>query len=98
MDELKEKAQEYLTSKLIVVLDFKARVVKSDLAVSDELRASLVQAVNPLEDIPEKYKDWHPGSDGLVLDLVHPSLFPLIYGVSRVLPQSVVPLNCLNWK
>ncbi|KAJ2920638.1 hypothetical protein H1R20_g16458, partial [Candolleomyces eurysporus] len=30
-------------------------------------------------------KDWHPGSDGKVLDLVHPSMFPLIYGQSKVL-------------
>jgi len=29
--------------------------------------------------------DWRYGSDGQVLDLIHPSLFPLIYGHSRVL-------------
>ena len=34
----------------------------------------------PLESIPESEKDWHPGSDGLVLDLVHPSLYPIVYG------------------
>ncbi|KAF9049333.1 hypothetical protein BDZ89DRAFT_1057685, partial [Hymenopellis radicata] len=27
-------------------------------------------------------KDWHPGSDGQVLDLVHPSLYPVRYGHS----------------
>ena len=25
-------------------------------------------------------KDWHPGSDNQVLDLVHPSLYPIVYG------------------
>jgi hypothetical protein len=33
-------------------------------------------------------KDWHPGSDGLVLDLVHPSLYCLVYGRTQALdPQ-----------
>ena len=34
----------------------------------------------PLEDVPDSEKDWHPGSNGLVLDLVHPSLYPIVYG------------------
>lgn len=34
----------------------------------------------------------HPGSDNKVLDLLHPSLFPLVYGLSRVLPSGTVPL------
>ena len=33
----------------------------------------------PLESVPDSEKDWHPGSDGLVLDLVHPSLYPIVY-------------------
>ena len=36
--------------------------------------------MTPLEVVPDSEKDWHPGSDGLVLDLVHPSLYPIIYG------------------
>ena len=33
-------------------------------------------------------KDWHPRSDGLVLDLVHPSLYCLVYGRTQALdPQ-----------
>ncbi len=35
-----------------------------------------------LEEVPDAEKDWHPGSDGQVLDLVHPSLFCLVNGVS----------------
>lgn len=30
--------------------------------------------------MPEEQKDWHPGSNKQVLDLVHPSLYPLVYG------------------
>jgi hypothetical protein len=33
--------------------------------------------------VDESEKDWHPGSNNQVLDLVHPSLFCLIYGMSR---------------
>lgn len=51
----------------------------------------------PLENIPDKKKDWHPGSDEQVLDLVHPSLFPLVYGHSRILPRSAVGIqDCLE--
>ena len=65
---------------------YQANVVKSDTAVSSELKQLLQEAVNKFEvGIPEKLKDWHPGSDDKVWDLVHPSLFPLIYGRSRVL-------------
>ncbi|KAK2041000.1 hypothetical protein LZ31DRAFT_568317 [Colletotrichum somersetense] len=30
-----------------------------------------------LENVQRHAEDWHPGSDGKVLDLVHPSLYPL---------------------
>jgi hypothetical protein len=41
--------------------------------------------VKPLGGVPPRKKDWHPGSDEKVLDLVHPSLFPLVYGRTRAL-------------
>ena len=40
----------------------------------------MLAAVAPLENVPDSEKDWHPGSNGLVLDLVHPSLYPIVYG------------------
>lgn len=40
----------------------------------------MLAAVAPLENVPDSEKDWHPGSDGLVLDLVHPSLYTIVYG------------------
>lgn len=44
------------------------------------MRDRLLAAVAPLENVPDFEKDWHPGSDDLVLDLVHPSLYPIVYG------------------
>ncbi|GAA4891571.1 hypothetical protein GCM10023237_06940 [Streptomyces coeruleoprunus] len=55
----------------------------SDTLVDDKLRSRLREAVRVLEQVPEAEQDWHPGSDGQVLDLVHPSLFCLVRGVSN---------------
>ncbi|KAF7320935.1 hypothetical protein HMN09_00180200 [Mycena chlorophos] len=52
----------------------------SDRILSEESREQLKIAVRVLEDIPEEEKDWHPGSNNQVLDLVHPSLYPIVYG------------------
>ncbi|MFF7870815.1 DUF4246 domain-containing protein [Streptomyces qaidamensis] len=57
-------------------------VWQSDALVDDTLRSRLHKAVQVLEQVPEAELDWHPGSDGQVLDLVHPSLFCLVRGVS----------------
>lgn len=58
-------------------------VWQSDTLVDDKLGSRLREAVRVLEQVPEAEKDWHPGSDGQVLDLVHPSLFCLVKGVSE---------------
>lgn len=57
-------------------------VWQSDSLVEEGLRSRLREAVRVLEDVPEADRDWHPGSDGQVLDLVHPSLFCLVREVS----------------
>ncbi|KAF9004558.1 hypothetical protein BDQ17DRAFT_1390108 [Cyathus striatus] len=84
-DELRYKADVFAVTNAIMVYD--AGVVKSDTIVPPEFKTALLEAVKPLEDVPENMKDWHPGSDNKVLDLVHPSLFPLVYGLSRILPD-----------
>jgi hypothetical protein len=83
---------------MVAVLDAEATVIKSDNAISPELRQALIQGVFPLEDLPENQKDWHPGSNDMVLDLLHPSLFPLVYGTTRILPHGTVLLqNCASY-
>lgn len=86
INEVRAKAELYEKTKLIPVMDYSACVLKSDSLVPQTLFDALRRAVAPLENVPEDRRDWHPGSDGKVLDLVHPSLWPLIYGRSRVLP------------
>ncbi len=53
------------------------RIWLADSLVSSDLGKRLLLAVNPLEDVPDEQKDWHPGSDQQVLDLVHRC--PLVY-------------------
>jgi hypothetical protein len=48
--------------------------------------------------VPDRQKDWHPGSDETVLDLVHPSLFPVVWGLTRALEEGTVPLeDCIKF-
>lgn len=83
---------------MIPTLDLDAAVIKSDTAISTELKEALRTGAAPLEDVPDRLKDWHPGSDCKVLDLVHPSLFPLVYGRSRVLSSGRVEVqDCVNY-
>lgn len=88
----------YEKTGLIPVMDYGACVIKSDSLLDDDLRNALCAAVALLEDVPESQKDWHPGSDGKVLDLVDPSLWPLVYGLSRIIPDKRISLdNCLEY-
>ncbi|KAK8038342.1 hypothetical protein PG994_015109 [Apiospora phragmitis] len=84
--ELREKAAVFEKTQTVHVLDAELTVVKSDSMVPPGLQQALLSAVRPLEDVAENQKDWHPGSENQVLGLVHPSLFPLSYGLSKVLP------------
>ena len=51
--------------------------------VPESLKFELQATVAELEDVPDRHKDWHPGFNGQVLDLVDPSLYALVYGRTR---------------
>ncbi|KAK3654141.1 hypothetical protein LTR56_004195 [Elasticomyces elasticus] len=91
--ELQDKATYLSEHGAVHVLDTSATVVKADVEHDDALFLSLRNAIRTLEDVPDHRKDWHPGTHDLVLDLLHPSLFPLQYGKTRVLPEGTVPLQ-----
>ncbi|KAF4435937.1 hypothetical protein F53441_13365 [Fusarium austroafricanum] len=90
LEELRHKADIYEQTGLIPVMDYCIATLKSDKLLTDELVTELKAAVAPLENVPEDQKDWHPGSHHQVLDLVHPSLWPLVYGKTRILPNERV--------
>ncbi|KAG6837454.1 hypothetical protein H0H93_008997 [Arthromyces matolae] len=89
--ELKYKVKFFNKTGAVAV--YNGDVVKSDHAVPASLKEALKTAVERLECVPATQKDWHPGSDDIVLDLVHPSLYPLVYGLSRVIPDDLVSLE-----
>lgn len=91
IEELKFKAKQFEKTGFVSV--FNGDVLKSDTVIPDALQVALQKAVKILEDVPAREKDWHPESDEQVLDLVHPSLYPLIYGRSRVLESGVTSLD-----
>lgn len=63
---------------------------EADGVVPDEVHHALVEAARALE--AERPRDEHPGSDGRVVDVQHPSLYCYKAGVSTVLdtPQAQV--------
>ena len=62
-------------------------VHKSVSLIPQDLRLKLVADVSKLEAVPDDEKDWHPGSNQQVLDLVHPSLYFLHIGRTHVLSR-----------
>jgi len=88
INELRYKASLFSTSprKPPPIRVYNGDVIKSDYVVFLELKFELQKAISKLEaNIPDRLRDWHPGSDEKVWDLVHPSLYPLVYGQTKVL-------------
>ncbi|VVT56564.1 uncharacterized protein SAPINGB_P005153 [Magnusiomyces paraingens] len=55
-----------------------------DKVIPSDLKTTFIKAAKKLEDIPDDLRDWHPGSNQQVWDLIHPSLYPLQYGITPV--------------
>lgn len=89
--ELRDKAAYYQQHGVVSVLDVMAGVVKADLDASDPFLEALRRGVRSMENMPGRLKDWHLHTDETVLDLVDPSLFPIVYGTTRVLPNGTLP-------
>jgi hypothetical protein len=68
-------------------------MVKSDVLVSVSLRAELQKAFNRLKLDQKSKPSWHPKFHEQVLDLVHPSMHPLVYGRTRVLQDEFVGVS-----
>ncbi|KAM0253647.1 hypothetical protein ACHAQJ_007159 [Trichoderma viride] len=88
--ELRNKANYYVETGLIPTLDASATVVKSDILIPVGLQTELQEAFNRLKADQGPNLNWHPNSNQQVLDLVHPSMYPLVYGRTRVLQDEVV--------
>ncbi|DAA78838.1 TPA_exp: Uncharacterized protein A8136_2623 [Trichophyton benhamiae CBS 112371] len=89
--ELQYKSEAFKTDAIISALT--SGVFKSDSLIPTSLKESLKAAVARLEQVPEAQKDYHPHSKNQVLDLVHPSLFPLVYGRTRIVKDGILNIQ-----
>lgn len=95
IEELQQKTEVLKEENLIPVFD--VGVVKSDTAIPVDLKRLLKEAAAPFENVPEEEKDYHPNSDQKVVDLVHQSLFPVVYGRTHILRDRIIGLDdCLG--
>lgn len=90
MKELRNKSNYYVETGIIPTLDASATIVKSDILIPVGLRAELQRAFNKLKADQGSNLSWHPNCNEQVLDLVHPSMYPLVYGRTGVLQDEVV--------
>jgi hypothetical protein len=60
-------------------------VWKAQGLIPEALASRFSQLVARLSNIPDDEKDWHPGSDEVVLDLIHPGLYLFVSGVTRTI-------------
>ncbi|KAF2649455.1 hypothetical protein K491DRAFT_698080 [Lophiostoma macrostomum CBS 122681] len=93
VQELQAKAKHFEMTGLIPTLDACASVAKSDSLVAPELQASLRAAFSKVREDQASSPDWHPNTGDVVQDLVHPSMYPLVYGRSRVLTEELVGVS-----
>jgi hypothetical protein len=70
-----------------VMITEEDRAMYVDQLLPELLVDSLGQHLDNL--LHEKSLDLHPGSDGHVVNLIHPSLFPFIKGLTKVVDESV---------
>jgi hypothetical protein len=85
--ELQDKSRHFEETGCVPTLDTASGCIKSDTLIAENFRKELVEATAVLADVPEEEKDWHPRSKNQVLNLVHPSLFPLVHCRTRVLTK-----------
>ncbi|KFY99960.1 hypothetical protein V500_01229 [Pseudogymnoascus sp. VKM F-4518 (FW-2643)] len=92
--ELRQKPAHFQRTGLIPTLDSEGNtIVKSDTVVTPELQTELRAAFDQLRADQASDVDWHPRSDKKVQDLVHPSMYPFIYGKSNFFQEEVVGVS-----
>jgi hypothetical protein len=67
-----------------------ASIAKSDVLVTEDLHKALRSAFDTLKSDQQASPDWHPNSNDMVQDLVHPSMYPLVYGRTRAFQEECV--------
>ncbi|KAK3071585.1 hypothetical protein LTR53_008354 [Teratosphaeriaceae sp. CCFEE 6253] len=93
LNELADYATLCREQGFVPALDATATVYKADTMLDAEVIASLQAAVEMLENDPTADPNLYTGPRRMVLNLVNPSMFPLMYGRTRIFPDGGVPLH-----
>ncbi|KAM0747230.1 hypothetical protein T439DRAFT_305580 [Meredithblackwellia eburnea MCA 4105] len=60
-------------------------IFESSGRIPASLRNRLLTCVTKLEDVSAEEQDWHPSFNHQVLEVVQPSLFPIVYGRTKTI-------------
>ncbi|KAI0858284.1 hypothetical protein F4860DRAFT_517014 [Xylaria cubensis] len=89
--ELQGKARFFAETRIIPTLDAIAvAIAKSDCLIPPAVTNALRNAFERLKKDQQGFPDWHPGTDEKVLNLVNPSMYPLVFKSTKCLPKEVV--------
>ncbi|OMJ08615.1 hypothetical protein AYI69_g7256 [Smittium culicis] len=72
------------------------RTYFSNTIIPVELQDMLMRQVSRLENVPDMKLDWRPNSRYNALELVDPSLFPVVFGETYVIADDIEPCKVLN--
>ena len=95
IDEIKHQAKSRAAGNLIQESCANG-IFLADGLVPADLKAALEAGVARLENIPEDKKDYHPGTNKQVIDLVHPSLYCFRIGFSKETSEPIPLDNTLE--
>ncbi|KAF5680034.1 hypothetical protein FHETE_577 [Fusarium heterosporum] len=91
IEELRGKAAYFVKSGLIPTLDGpQDTVIKSDSFIDETLHRDLNKACSDLRQEQQDDIDWHPRSNDMVQDLIHPSMYHFVYDRSSFIQEEVV--------
>lgn len=79
-------------------IEFDDKVLVSGWAVDNDTKLQLQSASKALYQLLGNHLDYRPGTDRQVVDLVHPSVYPLQYGKTPILKQNKLQMSAYDPK
>ncbi|KAF4965613.1 hypothetical protein FSARC_6600 [Fusarium sarcochroum] len=94
INELRGKAKYFVNSGLIPTLDGpRNTIVKSDSYIEVSLHQELSKSFDILRADQAENIDWHPRSNDMVQDLIHPSMYQFVYGRTPLMQEDVIGVS-----
>ncbi|KAJ3513544.1 hypothetical protein NMY22_g15008 [Coprinellus aureogranulatus] len=85
IQELRHKTKGIYKDASTPIVVYNGNVLKADATVSEATKLALQDAVKPLENVRDLESEGGDNTPGTVLNVVDPSLYPLVNGKTRVL-------------